>query len=61
LNNNSEYLNKIFFSSNSITKTNILDNLLPDEMALKIFKNFPSKNEWVFKNTFREKNILMLN
>lgn len=57
LNNNSEYLNKIFFSSNSITKTKffILDNLLPDEIALKIFKNFPSKNEWVFKNTFREK------
>lgn len=57
LDDNSKYLQKNFSSSNNLTQTKffVLDDLLPSDIASEIFKNFPSKNEWVFKNTFREK------
>ncbi len=57
LNNQFNQLSKQFFSQ--IEETNskffVLDNLLPEDITLDIYNNFPSKNSYHFHNTFREK------
>ena len=37
------------------TKFFILDNLLPEDLVVNIFKNFPDKSMWNYEDTFREK------
>jgi len=57
LSKNSENLTKIFSEVNPHTTTKyfILDDLLPSEVVVDVFKSFPQDNEYLFANTFREK------
>ena len=50
-------LSKQFFSEDnkSTSRFFILDNVLPADLALKIFNNFPSKGTFNYRNTFRER------
>ncbi|MAJ23813.1 MAG: 2OG-Fe(II) oxygenase [Candidatus Pelagibacter sp.] len=57
LRENRESLSQDFFkvSSSTDTKFFILDNLLPEDLAVNIFKYFPKKSMWNYTDTFREK------
>ena len=57
LESNNEQLSKQFFSQNINTSTKyfILDDLLPEEVALDICENFPNKDICNFLDTFRER------
>ena len=57
LESNSERLSEQFFSSSLHTSTNffILDDLLPEEVTLDIYENFPSRDIFNYRDTFREK------
>ena len=57
LENNCNQLSQQFFAQNINTSTKffILDDLLPEEVALDIYKNFPNKDTYNFRDTFREK------
>lgn len=57
LTENKDKLRESFFSFNTSTKTKfcVLDDLLPAEIVLDVFKNFPEENEFSLRDTFREK------
>jgi Rps23 Pro-64 3,4-dihydroxylase Tpa1-like proline 4-hydroxylase len=57
LNNQFNQLSKQFFSQTEETTSKffILDNLLPENITLDIYNNFPDKNSYHLNNTFREK------
>ena len=57
LESNNEQLSKQFFFQNIYTSTKyfILDDLLPEEVALDICENFPNKDICNFLDTFRER------
>ena len=56
---NREALKKYYFSKNSITDTKhfVLDNVLPEDLVLEIYKSFPSKARYHSRETFREKKL----
>ena len=57
LRENRDILSQDFFKPNRSTNTKffILDNLLPEDLVLNVFKNFPDKRMWNYADTFREK------
>ena len=57
LESNYDQLSKQFFAHNINTSTKffILDDLLPEEITLDIYKNFPNKDTYYYRDTFREK------
>ena len=57
MNNQFNQLSKQFSSQikETTSKFFILDNLLPEDITLDIYNNFPNKNSYHFNNTFREK------
>jgi len=57
LDSNSVKLAKQFFSNDTHVSANffILDNLLPKEVCLDIYKNFPNKDIYNYRDTFRER------
>ena len=57
LESNNDLLSKQFFSQNINTSTNffILDDLLPEEVTLAIYENFPNKDTYSSRDTFRER------
>jgi len=54
---NKEHLTKKFLSDNPPIKTKyfVLDDLLPAEFVMEIFKNFPQESQYFFRDTFRER------
>ena len=54
---NKEHLTKTFPSDNPHIKTKyfVLDDLLPAEFVMEIFKNFPQESQYFFRDTFRER------
>ena len=63
LESNCDQLSKQFFAYNMSTTTNffILDDLLPEEVALDIYENYPDKDTYNFKDTFRERKLTFAN
>lgn len=57
LSSNKDNLRNIFHSNNSNTKTKhfILDNVLPEDIVHSVYNSLPKKEEYYFRNTFREK------
>jgi Rps23 Pro-64 3,4-dihydroxylase Tpa1-like proline 4-hydroxylase len=55
-NNMSELKNDFFYCENNIsTRFITIDDLLPKDLALDIYRNFPSKKKMRLMNSFREK------
>ena len=63
LQDNYEQLSNQFFNNNTNTSTKffILDDLLPEEIALDIYDNFPNKETFHYRNTFRERKFTFSN
>jgi len=57
LESNCDQLSKQFFAHNINTSTKffILDDLLPEDTTLDIYKNYPNKDTYSFRDTFRER------
>lgn len=57
LSSNKDNLRDNFHSDNSKTKTKhfVLDNVLPEELVHSVYNSLPKKEEYYFRNTFREK------
>ena len=57
LDRNNQQLSEQFFSHNkqTFTKFFILDGLLPENIALDIYNNFPNKKTYHLRDTFRER------
>jgi Rps23 Pro-64 3,4-dihydroxylase Tpa1-like proline 4-hydroxylase len=57
LESNCDQLSKQFFAHNINTSTKffILDDLLPEEVTLDIYENYPNKDTYFFIDTFRER------
>ena len=57
LESNFDQLSAQFLAHNINTSTSffILDDLLPEKVALDIYKNYPNKNIYNFNDTFRER------
>jgi Rps23 Pro-64 3,4-dihydroxylase Tpa1-like proline 4-hydroxylase len=57
LESNCDQISEQFFAHNINTSTKffILDDILPEEVTLDIYKNFPNKDTYYFRDTFREK------
>ena len=54
-----EELQTQYCSKNKLTKTKffILDNLLPEDLTLKIFESFPHRSQYSYRSSFREKKL----
>ena len=54
---NGDTLSDQFLAGNRLTTTRffILDDLLPVDLVAKLYKDFPRKEKYVFRDTFREK------
>jgi len=63
LKDNYEQLSKQYFNSNVNTSTKffILDDLLPVDVVLNIYKNFPNKETYNYRSTFRERKLTFAN
>ena len=63
LESNSDQLSKQFFAHNINTSTKffILDDILPEEVTLDIYENFPNKDTYFYKDTFRERKFTFAN
>jgi len=63
LESNCDQLSKQFFAHNINTSTKffILDDLLPEEVTLDIYENFPNKETYNFRDTFRERKFTFAN
>ena len=63
LENNSEKLSKQFSSHNNGTSSRffVIDELLPEEITLDIYKNFPTLKKYQSKDTFQEKKLTFKN
>ena len=57
LESNFDHLSKQFFAHNINTSTKffILDDILPEEVTLDIYENYPNKDTYFFRDTFRER------
>jgi len=57
LESNFDQLSQQFFSQNKDISSNffIIDDLLPEEITIDIYENFPNKDAFNFKYSFREK------
>lgn len=57
LDENYDELSKQYFSVDNKTTSRyfILDNVLPDDICLKIYNNFPDKNIYFYRDGFRER------
>lgn len=63
LKSNRDQLSKQFFANNINTSTKflILDDLLPEDVTLDIYENFPKKDAFYYSDTFREKKFSFAN
>lgn len=54
-----EGLQSEYFSKNKLTTTKffILDNLLPEDLTLKIYESFPHRSQYSYRSSFREKKL----
>ena len=55
LKENREKLSQDFFKKSLLTNTRffVLDEVLPDEIVLDLFQNFPNKDQYFYEDTFR--------